>query len=290
MKKRTAKQRKKIIHSIIVGISVLFISVFIAFLVLFIILPLPGTVPVLMYHFVGSERDAKDNSNYVSARMFANQMAFLKRFGYRVLSLAEYEDTLTGKRKPRGREVVITFDDGHYTFADQALPILDRYQFPVNLFLISEFVKGHIKCGSMEKDTLDNTLLTRPWIHVNSHTRTAPELPSLSEAEILAELSGSKADLEAMFRVPVNYLAYPSGEFDERVIQAARQAGYHLAFTTAPKKLKKIPLGPYSLTRDKIFRESENPFVFWSHVSGLYQWFKESRHLAKQKERETGLA
>jgi peptidoglycan/xylan/chitin deacetylase (PgdA/CDA1 family) len=262
---------------ILLGVIGILAVALVIFLVLFALLPLPGRIPVLMYHFVGSDQDARDNTNYVSVRMLGDQMEFLKRFGYRVISLADYDAILSGEKRPRGREIVITFDDGHYTFADNALPVLERYRFPVTLFLISEFAKGNIKGGGMEEDVLKD-VLRRPWVHIGGHTRTHPNLTQLSRAEVLAELSGSKADLESMFHVPVDYLAYPLGEFNAEVMDAARLAGYRLAFTTSPKKLKYIRQGPYALTRNKIARESANPLVFWAHVSGLYQFFKELRH------------
>ena len=59
--------------------------------ILFWALPLPGDIPVLMYHFVGTELDAKMEKNYVSEKGFERQMAFLHRFGYRMISMQDYE-------------------------------------------------------------------------------------------------------------------------------------------------------------------------------------------------------
>ncbi len=243
----------------------------------FCVLPLPGNIPVLMYHFVGTERMARESKNFVSRKSFENQMWFLHTFGYRVISLPEYEAVLKGERKPRGRELVITFDDGNVTFETDAMPALEKYKFPVTMFLVSENVKTG-ELGSMREETIKK-LAQNSWLDFQGHTRTHPHLSLLSEEEIRAELEGSKADLEAMLGHKVIYLAYPSGDIDDRVLKEAEKAGYHLAFTTAYKKLKAIPEGPYSMAREKISLSSDNPLIFWFKTSGLYRLFKRHRHV-----------
>jgi peptidoglycan/xylan/chitin deacetylase (PgdA/CDA1 family) len=51
-------------------------------------------------------------------------------------------------------------------------------------------------------------------------------LPSLTDAQIEEEIAGSKAELEAITGVPAAYFSIPGGAYDERVIAAARRAGY----------------------------------------------------------------
>jgi peptidoglycan/xylan/chitin deacetylase (PgdA/CDA1 family) len=248
--------------------------------ILFAVLPLPGTVSVLMYHFVGSDQDAKDNKNYVSERMLAEEMAFLKTFGYRVISLDEYNDILSGKKKSRGKEVVITFDDGSYTFFTRALPIFERYQFPVTVFLVTDYVTRHLG-GSMQEGMI-NELLKKKWFHIGSHSKTHMSLTGVDDVQLREEMEGSKRELERLFKAPIHYFAYPTGSFDGRVLHAAQNAEYRLAFTTSPKKLKGIPEGRFCLTRTKISIDADHPLAFWAHVSGMYQNFKRWRQWLKK--------
>jgi peptidoglycan/xylan/chitin deacetylase (PgdA/CDA1 family) len=237
-----------------------------------IFLPLPGTIPVLVYTMIGTKEDAARSKNYVSRRTFETQMAFLHYLGYRVISLEEYEAIKTGKQKARGREVLITFDDGHYTFQTIALPVLKEYRFPAAIFLVSESVKRGLN-DSMSAKTVKE-LLRMGFVTIGAHSKTHPTLPHMTEEQIREELAGSKKDLEEILGIPVKYLAYPNGDVDARVIKIAEEAGYQLAFTTTYKKLRHIPEGRFSFTRVRISRTSDNPFVFWGEVSGIYQGFK----------------
>ena len=243
-------------------------------LIAFAVLPLPGTVPVLMYHFLGSQKDAQASKNFITEKSFSRQMDFLHRFGYRVISLEEYYEIRKGARKPRGREIVLTFDDGNETFPTTAYPILKKHRFPVTLFLVSESVKRGIN-GSMVEQAIKE-LLSNSWISIASHTRTHPFLSQMSEDQIHEELFGSKADLQKMFGRPIGDLSYPSGDFDRRVMEIAKTAGYRMAFTTSVKKLKGIPEGDYAILRQKISRTSDNLFIFWFNINGIYQLYKTS--------------
>lgn len=96
---------------------------------------------VLTYHRVGT-LDGSPNlhSSTLSATPegFDSQMRMLaKRF--RVLSLAELLDTLRAGRPLPARSVLITFDDACRCFAEQAWPILRRYQLPATLFVPTSF-------------------------------------------------------------------------------------------------------------------------------------------------------
>ena len=266
-------------------IGLFFVSLGLIFLLLFGIsvafLPLPGTVPVLMYHFIGTAQQAEESKNFVTRQSFAEQMAFLKRLGYRVISMDDLYEIQTGKRKERGKEIVITFDDGNTTFATEAFPILKPYRFPATLFVVSESVKREIN-GSMSAETLKE-LFRSGLILIGSHSQTHPLLPQLADEQLKNEIDGSKADLQAMLSIPVYYFAYPSGDLDPRVVEAVEKSGYRLAFTTSHKKLNDIPENPYALTRVKISRSSDNLLIFWFKVSGIYQFLKSKKHKLKLK-------
>lgn len=247
----------------------------------FAVFPLPGQVPVLMYHFVGSREDALASKNYVEPQSLKRQMKFLKKFGYHVISIDELYEIKTGRRKPRGREIAITFDDGNISFASGAFPILKSYEYPVMLFLITEALKNETG-GSMSVSAVKE-LLKNPWIHVGSHTRTHPRLSELNESQIRDEIMNSKTELEQMFARPVLSLAYPSGDFNGLIGKIAEEAGYRLAFTTSPKKLKTSEIGPFSMLRVKISRSSDHPVVFWFKISGIYETFKLAFHRRKNQ-------
>ncbi|MBN1688205.1 MAG: polysaccharide deacetylase family protein [Candidatus Omnitrophica bacterium] len=262
----------------------IFLSFFILWAAAFLYLPMPGHIPVLMYHFLGSEQDAAQSKNVLSTKSFERQMNFLKNMGYRVISLDELYEIKNGLRKPRGREIAITFDDGNYTFETLAAPILQKFQFPVAVFIISDNIR-HKQHGSMTQEAIQR-LMNYPWVTFGSHSQNHPFLTEVDKEKLQEEIMGSKEVLEEMFDVPFYYFSYPYGVFDLRSMDMVKQAGYRLAFTTSFKKLHGIKENPFALTRVKITRSSDNLFAYWFKTSGLYQGFKafRSRFIKSQEE------
>lgn len=265
------KKFLKLIRRTVLAAALIFIAAF-------LVLPLPGQVPVLMYHFIGPEEVAVKNKNVVTRESFEKQMAFLKWAGYRVISLKEVEEIVSGKRRGRGREIAITFDDGHISFKEDAFPVLKKYEFPVTLFVVSDQVVRPDADRISREDLL--SLSKYPWVDIQSHTKTHRVLSEAADAEIHEELVDSKKVLEEFLSRPIDYLAYPTGNIDSRAMAQAKDAGYKLAFITSYKKLKNLAEGPYTMPREKISRTSDNPLQFWVKLSGIYRSFKRLRHFA----------
>lgn len=244
--------------------------------IIFFTFPLPGQIPVLMYHFIGSKEAAESYGNVVTENTLIKQMRFLKRFGYHPISIEDYDAIRTGTKKARGKEIVLTFDDGNTSVAEKAMPILNSFHYPVTLFLISENLKTG-NYGSMKTaDVL--TLGKNPLVSLGAHSRSHPFLSQIQDDQVISEIQGSKSDLELMLSRPIRYFAYPYGDFDERSMAAAQNSGYSMAFTTSPKRLKKFVQNSYSIPRVKISENASNPFIFWIKISGIYECFKLWRH------------
>ncbi len=93
-------------------------------------LPLPrGTVPVFVYHEVDPDQ-------------FAGDLEFLRRNGYRTLSLAEFVAAADRKSGRSGRGVLLTFDDARQNFYDTALPVLQEFNARATLFAPTYWMNG----------------------------------------------------------------------------------------------------------------------------------------------------
>jgi peptidoglycan/xylan/chitin deacetylase (PgdA/CDA1 family) len=75
-------------------------------------------------------------------------------------------------------------------------------------------------------------LLESNCITLGSHSMTHARLPLEKDAVIEAELEGSRDVIHEWTGEPPRTLAYPNGDYDVRVVEAARRAGYLAAFTT----------------------------------------------------------
>jgi len=123
--------------------------------------------------------------------------------------------------------VVVSFDDGDLSCHTIAAPILERHGLRGTFFVVTNWIG---QPGFMNADQLRD--LVRRGHSVHSHSRSHPRLPSLAVADIDGEVLGSKTDLEAILDCAVTQFSIPGGAYDDRVIDAARRAGYQAVFTS----------------------------------------------------------
>ena len=79
--------------------------------------------------------------------------------------------------------------------------------------------------------------LRRAGMQIGAHTRTHPILARSEKHEAVAEIEGSKHDLEALLGEPVTLFAYPNGkpgaDYSARHAEMVRRAGFVAALSTA---------------------------------------------------------
>ena len=188
---------------------------------------------VLCYHAV-SEGWAHRLS--VSPRALERQLRLVLARRYRAVPAA---DVVAG----RGRLLHVTFDDAFRSVLD-VLPALERLGVPATVFACTGLADGGLpfpvsklvdegKPSGADLATMDwETLrrLTDQGVEVGSHSVSHPHLTQLTDRELASELHDSREQLEAELRRPCRFLAYPFGDHDDRVHDAARRAGYEAAF------------------------------------------------------------
>jgi peptidoglycan/xylan/chitin deacetylase (PgdA/CDA1 family) len=95
------------------------------------------TASILVYHAVVDEPLAVDDWCFVDAAVFRRQMAYLKA-RCRVLPL---HDVLDSSPAPVDRPVVaLTFDDGFRNNLDVVLPVLQDFDLPATVFVVTGLV------------------------------------------------------------------------------------------------------------------------------------------------------
>jgi len=201
---------------------------------------LTDRISILMYHQVGEFAPMRAHrANYCDHRRFAAQMAFLSRFGFRVLDLDAALACLRGERATPARAVVLTFDDAYAGFIDFALPILLRYRFPATVYAISGWLGKRAEWFAKDPGRPIPDLMTAAQlrevrtagISIGSHTVNHPKLAQVEQPVQRKELVESKRALEDVLGDEVRHLCYPSGSFDRNTVRAARDSGYISATT-----------------------------------------------------------
>ncbi|MEN6567424.1 MAG: polysaccharide deacetylase family protein [Veillonellales bacterium] len=212
-------------------------------------------VPVLNYHQINDEAH---NALTLSSYEFDAQMAYLYKAGYTTISPDQLLDNLQyGKPLPQN-PILITFDDGYEDNYQVAYPILQKYHFTATIFLITDFVgrNGRYVSWRQVREMQDN------GFSFQSHTLSHILLAKASDEEVTSQLTGSKEALEWRLGKKADYLAYPGGVYDQRVINLTKQAGYRAAFTINLGRNTK-ECGLFTLNRIPIFEASHTLLRFW---------------------------
>ncbi len=226
-------------------------------------------VPIMMYHSVSLADD--NSSNVVDPGSFAKQMNYLKNNGYHVIPLDDYVEGNKARKKFPHKTVVITFDDGYSDNYKNAFPVLKGRHFPATIFLISDMVG--VSENLLTWDQVKE--MGQYGITFGSHTRHHVYLPEASEEEMKDEIVGSKRVIEEHLGKPVDYFAYPSGGFSERIKTITALAGYKAALTTN-RGYDRYDIDLYELNRVHI-NNGDNRYTFWFKLSGYYNLFRKLR-------------
>jgi peptidoglycan/xylan/chitin deacetylase (PgdA/CDA1 family) len=245
--------KKVILRGIIILICILFGIGYIAFNYF-------QGVPVLNYHQINNE---DKNALTLSDTEFEAQINYLYQEGYHGISPDQLADYLQYGKPLPPKPVLITLDDGYEDNYRVAYPILEKYHFTATIFLITDFV------GNYERYLTWNQIreMNDNGISFEDHTLSHISLPKASDEEIRNQLVKSKEALEWRLGKKVEFLAYPGGEYDQRVIQLTKDAGYRAAFTVNFGR-DRINSTLFTLNRIPIFGgESHTFFRFWLRLN-----------------------
>ena len=204
---------------------------------------LAGNPLVLMYHRVGRARNAWEARYAIAPDRFEAHMLALQDAGMHAVEAGALVDWLGGGIPLPAGAFVLTFDDGFRGVREHARPVLLRLGWPYTVFLVSGLIGGEdVWTRSANPDGGSHPLLgveeildmQRAGVSFHSHTCSHASLPTLDDERLAAELADSRSALERLLGRPVDLLAYPFGHVDERVVAAAKRAGYRAAFSTQP--------------------------------------------------------
>ncbi len=165
----------------------------------------------------------------VDPRDFSAQMHWVASHGFNAITQRQLYDALMKGAPLPTKPVMITFDDGYRDVFGKASTTLKRLGIPATAYVITDRISG-TDASFLTWPLLKG--LERRGIEIGSHTIHHVELPTLSSPEALHELLGSRRLLERRLGHPVQWLAYPAGKVDARIVGLVRRAGYVLAVTT----------------------------------------------------------
>jgi peptidoglycan/xylan/chitin deacetylase (PgdA/CDA1 family) len=212
------------------------------------------SIPVLLYHRIGSHLANSAGGLSVSVEQFQLQLEWLSQRKYTAIRPAQWHSALQGKIQ---RPVLLTFDDAYADLCDHAFPLLRRYGHHATVFVVSGLLggvnqwdvkQGFGPCALMNADQI------RRWsaegIEFGAHTRTHPSLIELDGRALDDEVEGSARDLTDLLGQPVRAFAYPFGHVNAAVRHSVMRT-FDLAFSCRPG-VNGPRTDPYRLRRSMV--------------------------------------
>lgn len=263
-----------------------------------------GYYPIVLFHDVNPIKNVLTGT--LTPEEFERIIVFLKS-KYVIQDLKG----LPKVKENSNNAIFITFDDGMLSFKKYALPILQKHNIPVSLFIptkgIMEQTTWNLKFFSlqpeernlpMSKDNFKSIIeklaqkelrLTEnfklmSWeqlreistisnVSIQSHTHNHFYLSKLSAEDKEVEMKKSRDEIARELSLSPSMIAYPMGDYDNESLKLAEQY-YEFGFATGDTLLNKGKLQKVKYKIPRIHISNGSVHELYLKTSGLYSLLK----------------
>jgi peptidoglycan/xylan/chitin deacetylase (PgdA/CDA1 family) len=184
-------------------------------------------IPIVAYHKITNQKEFGLTS--INIKKFESQLKLLQSEGYATIT---FKQLAAGKAIPK-KPIIITFDDGYHCIFENAIPLLEKYNFNAVIYLvvgylgrINEWEAYAIQRRFKHINAAQISALNANGFEIASHTMNHPYLPACSIATLKSEVNDSKKRLQDIIGDSIISFCYPYGKFREKTVQMVREAGY----------------------------------------------------------------
>ena len=246
-------------------------------------------VIVLAYHHFLDEKEKNeyesDNGFVISTKNFEEQLKYLKDNGYKSMTSKDLECYLKKTCKLKGKNVLITMDDGNISSYYKALPILEKYEYnSINFIIASRVKEKSEKLDKFEKyyfigqDLIDDIRENHPSMEIGVHSYNLhgkidgkSPLDVLTYEQLLDDTKKAKEILKS------DVYCYPFGAHNAKLEKTLANSGFKIAFTFNPagfvnqnNEIYEIPRvevrGDYTLEDfSKVIKKDKNIIYYWKN-------------------------
>jgi len=191
-------------------------------------------VPILCYHRLREYRStdgAGARTYIVPSNIFKQQIKMLADSGYHSITADEYYGYLAFGASLPEKPVMISFDDTSEEQFTVGATELDKYGFK-GVFFIMTISIG--RPGYMSSDQIK--ALSQKGHVIASHTTDHHNVRKYAGEDWDFQLLKPKKRLESIIGKPVDYFAYPFGEWNEAAIPELKKRDYKAAFQLSSNK------------------------------------------------------
>lgn len=192
-------------------------------------------VPILLYHHITNDEFSDwEAISLISPKDFRLHMTAIK-VHFTPISLREYYNYVAcedGSIDIPDNPIIVTFDDGYLSNYEIAYPILKELEIPATIFVVTDTVGAVAGEGKVNNSHFTweqaKEMEESGLIEIQSHTVNHLKMTSLNHDEMIRQLRKSKYDIEKNLGRECDMIAYPYGDYNEGIKNAARAAGFKM--------------------------------------------------------------
>ncbi|GJM31921.1 MAG: hypothetical protein DHS20C18_09220 [Saprospiraceae bacterium] len=228
---------------------------------------------------------------------------------YNIISINDFVQACHQNHQLPDKAMILTFDDGHLGNYG-LLTVIRELNIPVSIYLCAgimdtnrhywfAFPHPEVSSSALKKVSNKKKLeilaaagfhpekefpapqamnkgqieAMKPFVSFQAHTMFHPILPQCDDSEANFEIAHAKRVLEEQFELEITAIAYPNGDYSERDIAIAREAGYQCGIT--------VDYG-FNTTKSDLFRlkrlsvnDTNNLDELSVKASGVWAFFKQ---------------
>lgn len=216
---------------------------------------------VLCYHDIPKKATLPED---VPQHLFVKQLEYIKTHGYEVISPEEIKAAGKGLRSLPEKSVLLTFDDAYRSFYDFVFPVLDFYDYPAVLSIVTSWIgkrphyvgkKELMSWKQIEEIAHSELIYTASHTHdmhrgvisnpAGNEEAATSSLIYFSEEKryedeerfrtrISNDLRESIKTLEMRTGIRPRIINWPYGQFNELSIEEAKKLGFEMMLALMP--------------------------------------------------------
>ncbi len=227
-------------------------------------------IPIINYHKIEVQTDIGVTTRHPD--QFLKDMTYLAENNFTPITFYDLTQEKTIFQNP----IIITFDDGYESIFELARPILNELGFRAVVFVPLHFLGKYndwdVQFGSRKYKHMSAQQIKQMSLEgfeIASHGLQHVPFTSLDSVPLSEELSQSKLQIESICNTEVVSICYPFGRFDQRIIQAVKDAGYQYGLGSLYYKKLSEQDKRWALPRFNIYR-FDTDFDFSRKITANY--------------------
>jgi len=175
----------------------------------------------IMYHRFDENKYPSTN---IKLDDFKSHINLIENSEFEFISHEQFEDSI--KKNNLSKKILLTIDDGFYSFYKNAWPILKEKKIPFIIFINTETVgsNGYMSWSQIKEISQFN------FVHIGNHSHSHAYLVDKNDEEIKKDLQTSIKIFKEKLNHETNFFAYPFGEYKSSYKKIVQNLGFQYAF------------------------------------------------------------